>query len=57
MAKLEWAAAGESERQLRDVAGILQMREGELDLGYIEHWVVELGIEALWQEIRRRQGE
>lgn len=53
LAKLEWAAAGESERQLRDVAGILLMREGELDLDYIGRWAAELGIERLWQEIRQ----
>jgi hypothetical protein len=54
LAKLEWAAAGESDRQMRDVVGILQMCEGELDLGYIERWAVELGIEGLWHEARQR---
>ena len=34
IAKLEWARAEESERQLRDVVGVLQMRAGELDLAY-----------------------
>ena len=54
LAKLEWAAAGESERQLRDVMGILEMRRGELDLEYIERWAPELGIEGLWQGVRPR---
>jgi hypothetical protein len=51
LSKLEWAAAGESERQLRDVVGILQMQEGELDLGYITHWVEVLGVERLWRKV------
>jgi hypothetical protein len=54
LAKLEWAAAGESDRQLRDVRGILQMREGELDLRYTERWAAELGVLGLWEEVRRR---
>ena len=54
LAKLEWAAAGESEKQLRDVLGILEMRTGDLDLEYIERWAAELGVGGLWQEVRRR---
>jgi hypothetical protein len=52
VAKLEWAQAGESERQVRDVVGILQVRSGELDLPYIERWVRELGLNPLWQRAR-----
>lgn len=52
VAKLEWAQAGDSERQLRDVVGILQMREGELDLDYVEHWVDELGLRDLWERAK-----
>jgi hypothetical protein len=52
VSKLEWARAGESERQLRDVIGILEARAGELDLAYLERWVRELGLDALWQRAR-----
>jgi hypothetical protein len=51
IAKLEWAKAGQSERQLRDVSGILDLRADTLDRDYIEHWVRELGLEAEWQRI------
>jgi hypothetical protein len=56
IAKLEWARAGESERQIRDVVGVLQMREGELDLGYIERWIEELGLADLWERAKREAG-
>lgn len=56
IAKLEWARTGESERQLRDVVGVLQMRERQLDLAYIEHWVAELGLTALWSRARSAAG-
>ena len=56
IAKLEWAQAGESERQLRDVVGILEMRRGELDLEYVERWIRELNLTAAWELARSREG-
>lgn len=52
VAKLDWARAGEPERQLRDVVGILQMRPDDLDLEYLERWVRELGLVNLWERVR-----
>ncbi len=51
VAKLEWAKAGESERQIRDVAGILQVSGDRLDRAYIERWVGELGLADLWHRV------
>jgi hypothetical protein len=50
VAKLEWSklSAG-SERQRRDVAGILATMSDELDRGYIERWVRELDLELEWR--------
>lgn len=53
VAKLEWASAGESERQLRDVVGILGMSGEGLDRAYIERWVRELGLQDLWARAQR----
>lgn len=51
VAKLEWAKrAGGSERQLRDVAGIVEVVGVSLDRAYIQRWVDELGVEDLWLE-------
>ena len=54
IAKLEWAQAGESERQLRDVVGILELSGEGLDRSYIERWIDELGLRALWGARGRR---
>ena len=54
LAKLEWAKEGESERQLRDVRGVLGMRGTDLDLAYIERWARELGVSDLWDRVRAR---
>lgn len=45
LAKLEWAArSGGSERQLRDVRGILAAPGQNLDRVYLERWAQELGV-------------
>jgi hypothetical protein len=48
VAKLDWARAGESERQLRDVAGILGASGDVLDRDYLERWIAELGLDEVW---------
>jgi hypothetical protein len=40
VAKLDWAKAGASWRQIEDVAGILKVRSRSLDRPYIEKWLV-----------------
>ena len=49
IAKLEWAKQGASERQIRDVAGILRVRGEGIDRVYISRWVEELGLEEQWK--------
>jgi hypothetical protein len=49
IAKLEWSKeSGGSERQRRDVAGVLHTMRDELDRDYIERWVRSLGLDAEW---------
>lgn len=55
ISKLEWAAAGESERQLRDVVGILEMCRGELDTRYIERWIAALDLGDVWQRVSSKE--
>lgn len=51
LSKLEWArAAGDSERQLADAAGIVAVNRA-LDRTYIEHWAAELGVLDLWRRL------
>ena len=52
VAKLEWAKLSESDRQLRDAAGILSSRTNELDLDYVERWAKELDLIPQWQRVR-----
>jgi hypothetical protein len=51
VAKLEWAAASDSDRQRRDVLGILRVTV-DLDEAYIERWATAPGLGELWRAIR-----
>jgi hypothetical protein len=54
VAKLEWSQqSGGSQRQRRDVAGILATAGAQLDRAYVEHWVQDLGLQAEWREAQR----
>jgi hypothetical protein len=53
LTKLEWAAMSGSERQLRDVTGILDVKRDELDRAYIERWAQELGVLDAWIRLNR----
>jgi hypothetical protein len=52
IAKLEWAAAGDSERQFQDVAAILAVQGEALDADYLNHWIEELGLGDAWEQAR-----
>lgn len=55
IAKMEWAKAAESERQLRDVVAILAVNRDRLDYPYIERWVLALGLRQVWSQVRGGQ--
>ena len=50
LSKLEWFRAGGdvSERQWRDVLGILEVQAGNLDVDYLRRWAEELGVSDLF---------
>lgn len=56
VAKLEWAKEGGSQRQLEDVAGILRVRAGTLDLAYIQRWIDELELTEQWRLAQESAG-
>jgi len=44
LVKLEWAAETDSERQLRDVAGMITVAGDTLDEAYLTGWAARLGV-------------
>jgi len=51
LTKLEWSAMSGSERQLRDVRGMLDVSGSSVDLEYVERWAAELGVLDLWRQV------
>jgi hypothetical protein len=54
--KLWWAKLGESEKQIADVAGIIQVQGERLDTEYVDRWVAVLELDRQWQAARERVG-
>jgi hypothetical protein len=52
IARLEWAVASGSDRQLRDVAGILAAAGGALDFEYVDRWAADLGLSDSVRRVR-----
>jgi len=51
LSKLEWARQSESQRQIQDVLGVLQMRRGSLDEAYLRKWADVLGVQDLLKKL------
>lgn len=56
LTKLWWAKLGESELQIKDAAGIIQVQGENLDLGYVNRWVATLELDDQWVAARRLAG-
>ena len=59
LAKLEWYHIGgeTSERQWRDVLGIVKTQGERLDAEYLRHWATQLGVADLLQKILKEARE
>lgn len=55
LSKLEWYRLGGevSDRQWRDILGVLKTRAGELDLDYLHQWAKELKVADLLERVLR----
>ena len=51
VSKLVWARQGSSERQLRDVGGVVAVQGEALDRAYVETWAKRLGVDDLWRTV------
>jgi hypothetical protein len=52
--KMEYSRLGESEKHLRDIAGVLRVSSDSIDRAYIEEWATRLGLAEIWQRVLTR---
>lgn len=52
--KMIYYHEGESEKHLRDIAGMLRISGEEIDREYINRWAEELGLRGIWEAILER---
>jgi hypothetical protein len=52
--KMEYYKLGGSEKHLRDIAGIFKISGESLDRDYISRWADELGLNEIWEAVKRR---
>jgi hypothetical protein len=58
LSKLEWYRAGDevSDRQWRDILGVLKTKAGQLDLKYMRRWAKPLKVEELLEKALTESG-
>jgi len=44
LSKLEWTQGRDSQTQLNDALGVLNLQKDKIDFDYLKHWAKELGI-------------
>ena len=49
--KLMYLGLSGQPKHARDISAILRSKKGQLDFGYIEEWVDQLGLGSVWKEI------
>ncbi len=56
LAKLLWASESDSDRQLRDVSGMIAVNMDTLDRAYLTRWADQLGIADAWLRLDAAAG-
>ena len=59
LSKLEWFKMGGevSERQWRDIIGVLKVQENNLDMEYLQKWIDRLHLSNLWERLLAEKDE
>lgn len=52
VSKLLWRRGSQSDKQWRDILGILKVQQERLDFGYIQRWVATFGLDGDWQRAK-----
>ncbi|WP_205369433.1 hypothetical protein [Thermoleptolyngbya sp. PKUAC-SCTB121] len=56
LSKLQWRQSSQSEKQWRDILGILKTQTDQLDIAYLQHWSAQLGVAADLEQAFQESG-
>jgi hypothetical protein len=56
ISKLIWRRTSQSDKQWRDILGILKVQQEKLDFGYLREWVERFGLDEDWQRAKIEAG-
>jgi hypothetical protein len=56
ISKLVWRRESQSDKQWRDILGILKVQQEKLDFGYLQEWIVRFELEDDWQRAKVEAG-
>jgi hypothetical protein len=56
ISKLIWRRTSQSDKQWRDILGILKVQQEKLDFGYLREWMERFGLEDDWQRAKVEAG-
>jgi hypothetical protein len=56
ISKLIWRRESQSDKQWRDILGVLKVQQEKLDFAYLQSWVERFGLEADWQRAKLEAG-
>jgi len=55
--KLLFYRDGESDKHLRDIAGVLRVRGVDVDRAYVVAWADKMGVRNIWEAVLKRENE
>jgi hypothetical protein len=56
ISKLIWRQESQSDKQWRDILGVLKVQQEKLDFAYIQGWIERFGIESDWERAKIEAG-
>jgi hypothetical protein len=56
ISKLIWRQESQSDKQWRDILGVLKVQQEKLDFGYLQVWIDRFGLEQDWQRAKVEAG-
>jgi hypothetical protein len=56
ISKLQWRRRSQSDKQWRDILGILKVQQERLDLAYVDHWTAQFQVQPDWWQAKQEGG-